>query len=470
MDMHAAGYIVPLLFLAFLVGCATQTPTGERRISANSDVNYALDNNDNFSPDGKWLCFDTRVGPIEDCRYIRKINVETGEEVTIYEAPDFIENVGPGVGAVSYFPGESKVIFIHGPMTGTGLEYAQTIRTGAIVPDDGSGVVTWADARDATLPFTPGALRGGSHRHEPGGPGGRWIGYTYNDLVMKALGEATGRDLDLRTLGVTMLGHPVTADDAPGNRSGTGFSVVVVKVTPKDELDANPGADGIYRASGDRWVGTSGYQTADGSMQLARAFIGMTRERGQDGEIQDLPEVYIVDIPNDITRPGSDGPLEGTATTFPAPPAGTVQRRLTHTSGCMGDVRSTPDGSMVGFRTRDDSGRPQIFTVSPLGGEMTQITNFTHGAHNEPRWLPDGRHFVTVTNGRIVVVDSQSRPPQSRLRFLTDPVEGTGRRRHGPEGLCVSPDGKLVAYNRMVTNEAGERTKQIFVADVLLPE
>ena len=455
------------LTLLFFAGCGEQH-VGERRISQDAHMNHALDNNDNFSPDGQWLCFDTRPGPIDKSRMIGKLNVKTGEVVTLYDAPDYVDDLGPGVGAVSYFPGQDKVIFIHGPLTGTGQPYEQTNRTGAIVPGDGSGTVTWADARDVTEPFTPGALRGGSHRHDPGGPDGRWIGYTYNDIIMKRLGEETGRDLDLRTLGVTMLGHPVEVDDTPGNRSATGFSVVVVEVTPLDELDAEPGTDRIFRASSDRWVGTRGYQKPDGSWQLARAFIGALRVRGEDGQIRNHNEVYIVDIPDDITQPGPGGPLEGTATTFPAPPAGTVQRRLTHTaSGCWGDVRSTPDGSRLGFRSADADGRPQIFTISPLGGEMTQVTNFSSGAGNEPRWLPDGRHFVTTTAGRIVVVDSEAQPPQSRFRFLTDPVQGG--RRNRPDALCVSPDGKLVGYN-MNVGEGEERRKQIFVADIILPE
>ncbi len=34
----------------------------------------------------------------------------------------------------------------------------------------------------------PGALRGGTHRHEWSGDG-KWIGFTYNDAILKALGR-----------------------------------------------------------------------------------------------------------------------------------------------------------------------------------------------------------------------------------------------------------------------------------------
>ena len=433
---------------------------GERQLTHDLTRNAALDNNLNFSPDGKWLVFDTRDQDLTECRSIEKVNVETGERVVLYAAPNPVPGQGPGVAASSYFPYEDAVIFIHGPMTETGLSYAMTRRTGAMVPGDGSGVVTWADARDVTPPFTPGALRGGTHRHEPGGPDGRWIGYTYNDQIMKGYSEEAGIDWDLRTLGVTMLGHPVAVDETPENVSGAGFSVVVVEVTPKEVLDENPGTDRIFRASNDRWVGTRGYQKPDGSWQIARAFLGMTRVYAEDGQIVDHSDVYIVDIPDDITVPGDSGPLEGTATSFPAPPAGTVQRRLTRTTyGCRGDVRSSPDGSRLAFLSRTEDGAPQIFTVSPLGGEMTQVTFFPEGVRSEPMWFPDGRHILTVHDRCLVVVDGLEPGPDAEVRYFTE--RGNGR----IVAKCISPDGKLVAFNRTIGTRE-DWTMQVFVVDV----
>lgn len=50
--------------------------------------------------------------------------------------------------------------------------------------------------------------------------------------------------------------------------------------------------------------------------------------------------MFVMDIPNDIAVPGPESLLEGTRTSFPMPPKGTLQRRLTHTkSGCRGDVQ-----------------------------------------------------------------------------------------------------------------------------------
>jgi hypothetical protein len=132
------------------------------------------------------------------------------------------------------------------------------------------------DARDVTPPFTPGALRGGTHRHEPDATG-KWVGYTYNDQIMHALGK------DLRTIGVTQLGNPVKTDRDPKgeNHDGEGWSVLVVRVTP----DPKPGSDEINQAASDSWVGTHGYQRADGKRQLARAFLGRVKDKNETGNL-----------------------------------------------------------------------------------------------------------------------------------------------------------------------------------------
>lgn len=53
--------------------------------------------------------------------------------------------------------------------------------------DDGaSNTLVNMDARNITPPFTPGALRGGSHVHTFSGDG-KWIAFTYEDHVLAVL-------------------------------------------------------------------------------------------------------------------------------------------------------------------------------------------------------------------------------------------------------------------------------------------
>src|SRR4051812_13032384 len=61
----------------------------ERQITFSAK-NHELDNNDNFSADGRFLCYDARetFGPgIDRCRSIEKVEIETGIETVLYSPP-----------------------------------------------------------------------------------------------------------------------------------------------------------------------------------------------------------------------------------------------------------------------------------------------------------------------------------------------------------------------------------------------
>jgi len=424
----------------------------ERQITHDSTFNHELDNNDNFSPDDRFLVFDSRTdeGGIGASSRVAKVEIATGEITTLYETKQ-PGKFGPGAGAASFSHVRDEVIFIHGPFHPTGPEnqYEQFRRVGVIAAGDGSGDFRLADARNIEAPYTVGALRGGTHRHEISGDG-KWVGFTYNDAVVREYGLSIGKDLDLRTIGVSRLGNPQTAPNSKQfPNTADGFSALVVVVVPAPQ----PGSDAIDRAAGDSWVGRQGYQLPDGTRQLARAFIGTTR----DADYNPLDELYLVDIPNDIAQPGSLGPLEGTDERFPMPPAGTVQRRLTHSSGCQGIVRASHDGSQIAFLMKDKQDDSQVFLISPLGGEPKQATFIQGGVNAGARWHPSGNAIVNVAGSRIVVTHVEPGPQFGKSRILVD---------QGPEpfALVWSHDGKTIAYNRRVKSE-GRLATQIFVID-----
>ncbi len=437
----------------WLVACQSADFLQETQLTRDISYNHDLDNNDNFSPDDQWLVYDTRTesGGIGACDRIEKVNIETGEKVVLYELPNN-KFYGPGVGAVSYSHTENQVIFIHGLMSVTeDNPYQQWRRTGVIVEDARPNIPIFMDARDVTSPFTPGALRGGTHRHEWSGDG-QWIGYTYNDAIMKQLEDSTGQNLNLRTIGVSKKIQSVRVDDDGNgeNISGEWFSVLVVNVVP----NPRPGSDEISRAAGDSWVGTKGYVNDKGEKQVARAFIGTIRDKYD----KDVDEVFIVNIPNDISEPGPSGPLEGTKTSMPAPPLGASQRRLTFTAetdhpGCTGIVRSSSDGSLLAYRAFDKNGIQQIYTISPLGGKPTQQTFHNIDVQSGVRWHPDGKRFIYVWNNSIIIRSIGDK----NYRVLTKPSTDT------PTNIVISHDGSLVAYNRTVTRTNNEATQQIFL-------
>ncbi|HPA45426.1 MAG TPA: DUF3748 domain-containing protein [bacterium] len=436
------------LFFVTLVVPAAFSDYIEKQLTFGTEVNHSLDNNLNWSPDCQWIAYDTRAfsGGIGNTLTLEKVNINTKDIVVMYTAPNALplDAFGPGTAAVSFFPFSDRVIAIRGI---NGVFYEGVARFGAMIsPTDGSAGpedYVIADARDVTPPFTPGALRGGTHRHEPTGDG-KCIGFTYNDAIMKAAGN------DLRTIGMTKLGIPVNVDAALGNQNGVGFTVLIVKVQAKATI--TPGSDAIYQGSDDAWVGERGYQKADGTWQRARAFIGRTiSSTGAD-----LNEVYIADVPEDITVPGPDGPLQGTETTFPMPPAGTVQRRLTHsTSSCGGIIRASLDGSRIAF-VRDG----QIWLISPLGTNLVQATSIATGAAR-PWWDPSGDFLYCVSDNSLWMTNVKVGDPNfGQSVRLTDPNLYPS---NAPDATCVSPDGNWVAFNRQFARADGVNVKQIFI-------
>lgn len=444
----------PLFFAMY--SCDDSTYLPEKQLTNDLSYHHDLDNNDNFSPDNQWLVYDTRTddGGIAASAKIEKVNVNTGEKKVLYALPQNQE-WGPGAGAVSYSPVDHAVVFIHGLMSVTkDNPYQQWRRTGVIINEISPNKPVFMDARDITPPYTKGALRGGTHRHEWSGDG-QWIGYTYNDAVLKALEDSTGQKHNLRTIGVSKRNMLVSLekDVAGENVSGTWYSVLVVRVTPTP----TPGSDEISHAAGDSWVGNNGYLKPDGMRQLARAFIGKVKDKNG----KDVDEVFIVDIPEKIDEAGEFGPLEGTDTTFPMPPKGTVQRRLTFTAttpqaGCTGIVRSSPDGNMLTFLAKDAQGVQQVFMISPNGGAPTQLTFHPKNVEGSIRWHPNGKLVTYVYDGSIVACQIGTEPFEQRLNVLTKPTSPS------PSNLVWSHDGKTLAFNRTLTNSEGYSSKQIF--------
>lgn len=127
-----------------------------------------------FSPDDKWLVYDTRNDDTHIGRTccIEMINIDSKDTVRLYSTKNQME-FGPGVGAVTFNPQKNQGLFIHGFSRRTGVSIKTELLQQPI----------FLDARDVTEPYTPGALRGGAHAHT-WSPDGEWISFTYNDEVL----------------------------------------------------------------------------------------------------------------------------------------------------------------------------------------------------------------------------------------------------------------------------------------------
>jgi dipeptidyl aminopeptidase/acylaminoacyl peptidase len=234
------------------------------------------------------------------------------------------------------------------------------------------------------------------------------------------------------------------------------FAVLVTQTVNQPR----PGSDEISRAFEDAWIGVDGYTKPDGSRQRrAIAFQGNVVTQGG----ATISEVFVVDIPEDVTAAG-DEPLEGTSTSRPAPPRGTRQRRLTHTSnrkypGLQGPrhwPRSSPDGSRIAFLMRDEAGIVQIWTVSPCGGEPVQLTHNPFDVASAFSWSPNGREIAYIADNSVFVSDTTT---GEATRFTPASTDSTAPR---PEACVFSPDGSKIAYVRPVVKD-GSVFNQVFV-------
>ncbi len=250
--------------------------------------NHLLTNTNTWTPDSQWLVFDVRPsGASFTGETIERVNIHTGEVEVIYRASQ-----GAYVGVVTVHPKSEKYVFIHGPENPDETWYYDFHhRRGVIVE---SGKVSNLDAMDITAPYTPGALRGGSHVHVFS-PNGERVSFTYNDHVMHELDPA----LDLRNVGVAAPFGPVNVQKQhPREYSGSHWCVLVSKTTPTPQ----PGSDEINRAYEEGWVGNH-----------ALAFIGDTLSFGPVNVQKQHPREYsgshwcvLVSKTTPTPQPGSD--------------------------------------------------------------------------------------------------------------------------------------------------------------------
>ncbi|EOI1354368.1 DUF3748 domain-containing protein [Citrobacter amalonaticus] len=382
--------------------------------------NHQLTNTRTWTADSRWLVFDVRPsGASFTGETIERVNVHTGELEVIYRATQ-----GAHVGVVTVHPQAEKYVFIHGPENPDATwQYDFHHRRGVIAEQV---KVTNLDAMDITSPYTPGALRGGSHVHVFS-PNGEFVSFTYNDHVMHERDLA----LDLRNVGVAVPYGPVTVSaQHPREYCGSHWCVLVSQTTP----EPTPGSDEISRAYEEGWVGNH-----------ALAFIGDTLS--ESGE--KVPELFLVELPQTEAswKMSGEAPLEGTDSTLPAPPRGVTQRRLTFTHARRFPglatvprhwVRGNPQATEIAFLMRDEVGIVQLWLISPQGGEPRQLTRHATGIQSAFNWHPSGKWLGCVLDNRIACCDARS----GDITFLTQ--------NHGtpPSGDAVvfSPDGQFVAW------------------------
>lgn len=183
--------------------------------------------------------------------------------------------------------------------------------------------------------------------------------------------------------------------------------------------------------------------------------------------------MFVVDIPDDVGAVGELRPLQGTETTRPSPPLGTLQRRITFTAdrkypGIQGPrhwLRSSPDGSQIAFLLKDDAGVVQLFVVPTNGaGSMRQVSHDGWSITSSFSWNHQGTRIAYAADNSIFTVEVAS----GITHRLTDRSPDTEAPL--PIACVYSPDGRRIAFERNLPNPDGKgRSNQIFVVSDLHP-
>lgn len=196
--------------------------------------NHQLTNINVWTADSHWLVYDVRSNASTfNSLTVERVNL-SGQTEILYQA-----QAGAHVGVITVSPDlPPRYVCIHGPEhPDSQWRYDFHHRRGVIIQN---GLVENMDACDITPPFTPGALRGGSHVHVFS-PDGTRLSFTYNDHVMHELDVKQ----DLRNVGVAVPLHAVCPPlQHPREYAGSHFCVLVSATT----ATPTPGSDEINRA------------------------------------------------------------------------------------------------------------------------------------------------------------------------------------------------------------------------------
>ena len=413
----------------------------------HSEFGHTLNTGQIFSPDDDWIVFDTRNNDtgIKITDRIGVVNVKTGEEKIIYQVPNQTQ-YGPGVGAAGFSPVKNRVVFIHGIRNASAQKpYDFTRRTGVAIDVENPQQPIFMDARDIQEPFTTGALRGGTHAHSWSGDG-QMISFTYNDYVIEQLAKTDFEVRDLRTIGV-MFPKQVKVPNTSNveNNDGEMFSVLAATVTE----NPRPGSNEIDRAFDECWIGKDGYLKADGSRQR-KAIAYQGNVRNEQGEV--VTEIFVADIPEDMETKLFDENIAGSATTRPNVPKDITQRRITFTQkGVKGPrhwLRSNVDGSQIFFLSEDDNNLIQVFSVSPNGGEIRQVTKNDFSVSGSINNSPDGRYLSYLADESVFVTEVKTGVSNRLTQKYAEPENLTGV-------VVWSNDGETLAFNKYVKSEKG---------------
>ena len=158
----------------------------------------------------------------------------------------------------------------------------------------------------------------------------------------------------------------------------------------------------------------------------------------------------MLDLPENLTKASTGLPLEGTISSRPNVPEGIIQRRLTYTdSGISGPrhwLRTTADGKIIAFLSKDSNGVIQVFGVSPNDGKINQLTFNAHSVQGPFNFSPDGKQLAYLAANSVYLTDINTGKSKQLTPNYTDEERPAG-------SVVWSNNGEMLAFNKFVKSD-----------------
>lgn len=419
-------------------------PSSVRQITSQPH-GHIIANRNVWSPDGESILYDLREDETAFTgERIERVNVRSGDIEILYRSTD-----GACCGVPTCSPVDDRYVFIHGPERPTAdWSYCAWHRRGVLGRLSQPGCVSNLDARDIVAPFTPGALRGGTHLHMFS-PDGLMVASTYEDHVLATSNEKQA-DSNRRVVAISLLGHPVTVPKTNArNHDGQAFTIIA---TPVSE-SPRQGSDEIFRAHSEAWI------DADRLACLGE----IACENGHT-----CHEVFLISLPKNLWH-ASTHLAQASCNKRIATPLGIQLSRLTRTCdrkypGITGPRHWTvasPSGAHVGCFAKDDDGHAQFHIIEMTSGNMHQVSRHPFSATSAFTWRTDGQAVAYVADGSVIELSIAT---GEYIRLTPNDDIGLRPTHHA----CVySPDGAMIAF--MSPGHATQKTfNQLFVVETLM--
>ncbi len=402
---------------------------------------HILANRQCWTVDSQWLLYDLRHDEtVFDGQRIERVHVLTGEVEVLYQAAP---NEFCGVPTCS--PVDDRYVFIASPQW-TGADddwpYRAWHRHGLLGRLSTPQQTVILDARDIVAPFTPGALRGGTHLHVFS-PNAERIVSTYEDHVLAESNAPLEHD-NRRLLAVSYLSRPVQVPKTNRhNHDGHSFTVCVTNAAQTPQ----PGSHEFLRAHSEAWLGND-------------SLVFQAEVVRRDGQTH--RELFRLQLPE-----FSDAFLSphvcGTRGTRPGAAPGVAIERLTFTDhelhpGLDGPrhwVLPSSDQTLIGCLRKDSLGNAQFWIYELPTGRFQARSSFPFSITSCFTWHPTERAVTFVADGSVwlLLCDRQ------RALRLTKQNDSLAPSHHA----CVfSPDGTQIAF-QSATADTQQHYHQLFV-------